>query len=78
MSELIAKFLHKKHLRGLSFDNVTIPMLRSYTDLCRFCELPLNIDILGDTDLLKCGHIFHRICLNHNSRICCICKIAFH
>lgn len=76
MSELIEKYLHRKYMREVSFDDIAIPLVEDYVDLCRFCELPLNIEILGGTDSLNCDHIFHSICLNHNNRICCICKIV--
>lgn len=77
MSELIEKYLHKKYMSGILFESSAFPIVKDYVDLCRFCELPLNIEILGDTDRLKCDHVFHNICLNHNNRICCICKIVF-
>lgn len=77
MSELIAKYLHRKHVRKMTFDSAAVRISESCKELCRFCELPLNIEILEDVDRLKCGHVFHAICLNHNNRICCICEIAF-
>lgn len=78
MTELIAKYLHRKHMRSVSLNEAAaVPVLKNHIELCRFCELPLNIEILGDTDRLRCDHIFHKICLNHNNHICCICKIAF-
>lgn len=77
MSELISKYLNRKHTKEMILDSAAVPAIKNHRVLCQFCELPLNIEILGATDSLKCDHIFHRICLTHNNRICCVCKIAF-
>lgn len=76
MSELIAKYLHKKHLRQISFHSATLDGLSDCGDSCGYCDLPLNIDVLGDPERQTCSHVFHKICFVYNSQVCCICKSA--